>query len=124
MDGFSTALNGNFAVDWNWNTLILIATEIKNCTGVGVFCSGSGTGNRLVLYASYIHNNGSHGGQWNSVVGTPTPLSSIVIHHSIIAANAGSGILLNNGYSMWATTARSLSGAASGIAVGNFGISV
>ena len=121
MDGFSTALQGNFAVDWNWNTLILIATEIKNCTGVGIFCSGSGTGNRLVLYGSYIHNNGSHGVSWNSAVGTPTPLSSIVVHHSIIASNAGSGILLNNGYSMWAYNSTFANNSAgSGIAVGNF----
>jgi hypothetical protein len=56
ISGFNVGVNGNFAVDWAIDGLLIEDTEIKGSVSHGIFNSGLTT-----LVACAIHNNGGSG---------------------------------------------------------------
>jgi hypothetical protein len=82
LDGFTTAILGNFSTDYYIQGLWVFDTEIKNSSADGIFNEGS-----THIYYSYIHNNTGDGFE----IAQQDNDSMHVIDHTVFASNGAAG---------------------------------
>lgn len=85
-DGFRHAINGDFAVDFEFSPFYVINSEIKNSTSDGIINSG-----QLIVSGSYIHDNGGKGVL--KTIGNPTNGADVYVN-SIIKSNTSDGVFI------------------------------
>lgn len=82
--GFSHGINGNFAVDWSFSSLVVSRSRIYSCTAQGVINQGA-----QVFAGCYIHDNTGDGIQITNQAGAR---GMTVVWRCVIKSNGGKGI--------------------------------
>ena len=86
--GFRYAINGDYAIDYQFNLLLLDGVEITTSTTDGVINSGN-----TVITESYIHGNTGYGVNITSFQG----VGGLVLRRTVLQSNGASGVILDNG---------------------------
>lgn len=89
LDGFNIGINGDFTVDFSFNVLSVVNTEIKNSVAQGVL-NDAGTS----FLADYIHGNGTSGVEIKvAAPGSQGRADGITaVNYSVLSANGTSGL--------------------------------
>ena len=88
IDGCNVGIFANFNADWDFQGLLIMASEIKNCVSHGIQNSGV-----TFVFGSFIHANGGSG----VLLSGGDSIKAVVIQSSVIYSNAVSGFVDNNG---------------------------
>lgn len=81
--GWNRGINGDFAVDWSFASLVVSRSRIYSCTSHGVTNGGC-----MVFLGCYIHDNGGDGIK----VINGGPRTQLIVWRSVIKSNTGKGI--------------------------------
>jgi len=80
--GFAIAIDGNYALYYEFDNIVLIECEIKSCVSHGIFNDGA-----TIMYGCYVHGNGGDGFRMQ----TGNTDSYLFAYGCVFASNSGNG---------------------------------